>query len=206
MKKDITKMMLGAETLIAQSDNPRHIAILTNYRRHAMLEVSARFDEIFDPLMTVENPRYVTYTPGNCLVMNGEQEVKDNFYHQLMVYGASVMMLEDEHIAIGDWGFGSEYTSNDYISAELARIRGFDVDDDTSTYLHRHQVIMTWRYADDCRLIGEHVSMEAGGTIEKLAPENVITLAEAQEKLAPLIGPLPGRLGYNGLPLESVAA
>lgn len=28
MKKDITKMMIGAERLIAKSNNPRHIAIL----------------------------------------------------------------------------------------------------------------------------------------------------------------------------------
>ena len=50
MKKDITKMMIGAERLIAKSNNPRHIAILNNYRRHAMLEVCGRFDEIFDPV------------------------------------------------------------------------------------------------------------------------------------------------------------
>ena len=207
MKKDITTMMAAADRLIEQSTNTRHIAILKNYRRHAMLEVSGRFDEIFDPSMTIENPRYVSYLPdGNRLIMNGQEEVRAHFYHQFITYGASVMLLEDEHLAVADWGFGSEYISNDYINAEVARLRGFEVDDEDAMYLHRHGVVMTWRYDDDCRLIGEHVSMEPKGTLEKLAPEDVITVAEAKEKLAPLIGDPPPRLNKLGLPVEAVTA
>lgn len=207
MKKDITKMMIAAERIIEQTDNTRHIAILKNYRRHAMLEVSGRFEEIFHPNMTIENPRYVNYLPsGDRHIMNGVDEVKAHFYGQFIEYGASVMLLEDEHLAIADWGLGSEYMSNDYINAQVARLRGFDVDDDDAIYLHRHAVVMTWRYAEDCRLIGEHVSMETGGTLEKLAPEDVISVAEAKEKLGLLLGPVPPRLDWNGLPIESVAA
>lgn len=206
MKLDVTKVMQGAERLIEKTQNPRHLAILRNYRRHAMLEVSARFDEIFDPAMTIENPQYVNYTPTGCMILNGVDEVKTHFYGQLMEHGACVMILEDEAIAVDDWGMASEYTSNDYINATVARLRGFDVDDESATYLHRHRVVMTWRYSDDCRLIGENVAMELGGTIEKLAPEDVVTIAEAQEKLAPLIGPVPPRYDYNGRPLEQVSA
>jgi hypothetical protein len=206
VKKDITKMMQGAERLIAKSTNPRHIAILKNYRRHAMLEVCARFDEIFDPSMTIENPQYVQYTPTGCAILNGVDEVMRVFYGQLKDYGASVMILEDEAVAVDDWGLASEYTSNDYINAACARLRGFAVSDDKATYLHRHRVVMTWRYADDCRLIGENVSMEMGGTIEKLAPEDVVTVAEAKEKLGPLIGPPPPRFDYQGHPLKTAAA
>jgi len=206
MKKDVTKMMQGAERLMAKSNNPRHRAILANYRRHAMLEVSGRFDEIFDHSMTIEEPQYVTYTPTGCQILNGVEDVMRVFYGQFMEHGASVMILEDEAIAVDDWGLASEYISNDYISATVARLRGFEVDDDNATYLHRHRVVMTWRYSDDCRLIGENVSMEMGGTIEKLAPEDVVTVAEAHEKLAPLIGPNPPRYDYNGQPLAQVAA
>lgn len=206
MKLDITKVMQGAERLMEKTQNPRHLAILRNYRRHAMLEVSARFDEIFDPAMTIEVPQYVNYTPTGCMILNGIDEVKTHFYGQLMEHGACVMILEDEAIAVDDWGLASEYTSNDYINATVARLRGFEVDDDSATYLHRHRVVMTWRYGDDCRLIGENVAMELGGTIEKLAPEDVVTIAEAQEKLAPLIGPVPPRYDYNGRPLEQVSA
>lgn len=117
--------------------------------------------------------------------------MKTHFYGQFMEYGASVMILEDEAIAVDDWGLASEYTSNDYINAAVARLRGFEVDDENATYLHRHRVVMTRRYAEDCRLIGENVSMEQGGTIEKLAPEDVVTVAEANERLSAMIGPIP---------------
>ena len=206
MKKDVTKMMIGAERLMAKTTNPRHLAILSNYRRHAMLEVSGRFDEIFDSSMTVEEPQYVTYTPTGCQILDGVAEVKRVFYGQLMEHGASVMILEDEAIAVDDWGFASEYMSNDYINATVARLRGFTVDDDAATYLHRHRVVMTWRYSDDCRLIGENVSMEMGGTIEKLAPEDVVTVAEAHERLAPLIGAPPPRYDASGQPVAQGAA
>jgi hypothetical protein len=206
MKKDVTKMMAGAERLMEKTTNPRHLAILRNYRRHAMLEVSGRFDEIFDPSMTIETPQYVSYTPNGCQILDGVEDVMRVFYGQFMEHGASVMILENEAIAVDDWGLASEYISNDYINATVARLRGFDVDDDNATYLHRHRVIMTWRYSDDCRLIGENVSMEMGGTIEKLAPEDVVTVAEAHEKLGPLIGPNPPRFDRNGMPLEQVAA
>ena len=208
MKKDVTKMMAGAENLIAKSVNPRHIAILRNYRRHAMLEVSGLVDEIFAPEMTVENPRYVSYMPnGSRLIMNGMAEVKEHFYGQIIRYGANVMILEDEHIAVDDWGLASEYLSNDYINYRCALERGFDVKDENAMYLNRRAVIMTWRYSDDCRLIGEHVSFENGGTIEKLAPQDVVTVAEARRLLSPIWGPLPPRLDRSGRPLaESVSA
>jgi len=201
MKKDVTKMMQGAERLMAKTTNPRHLAILRNYRRHAMLEVAARFDEIFAPSMTIENPYYVNYTANGCQHLRGIDEVKKHFYGTLIEHGANVMILEDEVVAVDDWGLASEYTSNDYINSTVARLRGFEVDDDQATYLHRHRVVMTWRYSEDCRLIGENVAMELGGTLEKLAPEDVVTTAEAREKLAPLIGPEPPRFDHNGQPL-----
>lgn len=202
MKLDVTKMMIGAETLISQIENPRHIAILKNYRRHAMLEVAGFFDEIFHPNMTVENPRYVAGFGPEWLVLDGETDVKGTFYADMIERGAAVMILEDEHLAVADWGLASEYISNDYLNYIAARERGFDVPEDDTMYLHNRRVIMTWRYSDDCRLIGEHVSFEPGGTLTPLAPEDVVTTKEATERLSPLIGPLPPRYDYNGQPLE----
>lgn len=207
MKLDVTTMMRGAETLLETTSNPRHRAILTNYRRHAMLEVSNRIPEIFTPEMTVEHPRYVQYlADGTRLISDGIEAVTENFYGHLIKFGSNVMILEDEHIAVADWGFGSEYMSNDFITGTAARTRGFDVDDLDAMYLHRHAVIMTWRYSEDCRLIGEHVAKESAGDIRKLAPEEVVTVAEAERLLAPLIGPPPPRYDRHARPIESARA
>jgi hypothetical protein len=206
MKRDVTTMMAGAERLLETIENPRHRAILRNYRRHAMLEVSNRIDEIFSPEMTVEHPVYVQYRPdGTRAVLDGKAAVIEVFYGHLIKYGANVMILEDEHIAVADWGFASEYMSNDYITGDTARARGFDVDDLSAMYVHQHAVIMTWRYSDDCRLIGENVAKESAGTLSLLAPDEIITIAEAHRALAPLIGPPPPRYDYHGNPLPTVA-
>ena len=44
--------------LLRTVEDPRHRAILSNYRRHALLEVSGRYEEILTPAMTISNPVY----------------------------------------------------------------------------------------------------------------------------------------------------
>ena len=52
----ITKLKLAADRLLAMLTDRRHIAMTRNYRRHEVLKVSGRDEEILIPLMTVESP------------------------------------------------------------------------------------------------------------------------------------------------------
>ncbi|MGB0922102.1 MAG: hypothetical protein ACPG1C_12395 [Alphaproteobacteria bacterium] len=54
MKPDIRLLTLAADTLLKTVTNLRHRKIIENYRRHAMLEVSGQYKEIFAPEMTSE--------------------------------------------------------------------------------------------------------------------------------------------------------
>jgi hypothetical protein len=57
-KLDITMLTRAADETLAVTENPRHRQILENYRRHAILETTGRWQEIFTPEMTVEHPVY----------------------------------------------------------------------------------------------------------------------------------------------------
>ena len=71
MKYDIRRLTLAADNLLETNTNPRHRRILSNYRRHAMLEVSGRYEEIFTPEMTVEHPFYRISSADGVLELDG---------------------------------------------------------------------------------------------------------------------------------------
>ena len=160
--------------------------------------MSGRWTEIFDPEMTVEHPVYRITEGGRSLLLDGREEVQE-FYRGMTEAGASVMILEDEQIAVADWGFASESIFNHYASGEFLIASGEDVDDPDASYLLRHRLAMIWHYDKRARMIGEHVYEDATSReIRKLAPEDVVTPEEAREALAPLIRPLPNLLAEVG--------
>ena len=76
MKIDITKLTLAADRLLATLTNRRHVAMVSNYRRHAMLEVSGRYEEILIPGMTVEEPEYWSHTVGGSANFKGMKAIR----------------------------------------------------------------------------------------------------------------------------------
>ena len=76
MKHDIRRLTQAADTLLKTATNPRHRQILSNYRRHAMLEVSRRYKEIFTPEMTVEDPFYRITSADGVLEFHGLEAVR----------------------------------------------------------------------------------------------------------------------------------
>jgi hypothetical protein len=198
-KLDITQVTLAVDRSLEVTENPRHRQILENYRRHGLLEVSGRWPEIFDPEMTVEHPVYRITEGGRSLLLDGREQVQE-FYRGMSEAGNLVMILEDEEIAVADWGFASESIFNHYTPGRVLIEGGDDVDDPDAWYLLRHRLAMVWHYDDRARMIGEHVYEDATSReIVKLGPEDVVTREEARETLAPMIRPLPDLLGSVGI-------
>ena len=199
-KLDVTTTTLAIDRLLEVTEDPRHRQILENYRRHALLEVSGRWPEILEPEMTVEHPVYRINEGGRSMVIDGREQLAE-FYGGMTEAGASVMVLEDERIAVADWGFGSESIFNHYAPGIFLIASGEEVDDPDACYMLRHRLAMVWHYDERARLIGEHVYEDANlREITKLAPEDVVTPEEARDALAPLIRPLPSLLDPTGSP------
>ena len=55
---DITKQNVAVEKVLERTTNPRHRHLLQAYLRHRYLESAGRWEEIFDPAMTVDHPIY----------------------------------------------------------------------------------------------------------------------------------------------------
>jgi len=181
---DITRITAATDELLRTTENPRHRAILSNYRRHALLEVSGRYEEILTPDMTVEHPVYRLTEGPQTIVLDGHREVHD-FYASLCGAGANVMGPAEEQLVVADWGFASECMFHHFMPGRL--LAGTeDIDDPDAIYVVKHILAFHWPYDERGRLIGEHVYEDtASRTVEKVAPEDVVTPEMAREALAP---------------------
>jgi hypothetical protein len=183
MKRDPRILTRAAETLIPKLNDPKHRAILQNYRLHALLEVSGRWREIFVPGMSVDRP---LYRIGGTSQLEGPEV--HSLYQSLVDKGTSIMILEPETLVVGDWGFASEAKYHTYITGETARARGHADADPAKKYVEAYWICMMWPYDDQARMIGEHTYTGAGRPeLQECPDEEFIDLAEVGAAYAPLI-------------------
>ncbi|OKH73787.1 hypothetical protein EB72_17955 [Mycobacterium sp. SWH-M1] len=188
-KLDITTQVRGIDAFLATLDNPLHRLIIENYRRHAIFEITGYKEQIFTPDMTVEHPVYYLNSGGFSVTLNGIDEVT-GFYSSLEERQSTVMVVEDEKLAVADWGFASEAVFNSYMPGTQVAPE-LDADPD-KLYIHRQVLAMIWPYDERGRMIGEHVfEHRDGAELIEISPGDYITLEEAREKLLPLQRPLP---------------
>jgi hypothetical protein len=185
----LEKTFHNTDALLARTTDGRHRKILINWRRHACLEVMGRYEEILAPDMTVPHPIYHLHGSGTTTVLDGMAEVAD-FYRRMAESGACVMGMTDDRIAVNDWGFAIESTFLHYYPGKVLVAGGVHVDDEDATYLGTYPQAMVWSYTPDGLMIGENV-YNGARTITKLAPEDVITPAEAVEILTPVLAATP---------------
>jgi len=197
-KLDLMQLTVAADELLEVTENPLQRQILEVYRRHVLLEVAGRWEEIFAPDMIVEHPIYRINAAislndaGATEVFDGMREVKA-FYEALMENGAPVMTVEQQSLAVADWGYANECILHHQVPGAALLGMGVDVDDPQAFYVQSYYIVAVWHHDSRGRLIGEHLYEAKPGsrTVVKLAPEDVISQQEARAVLDPLIRPLP---------------
>ena len=98
---DITTTNAAIERLLERTENPRHRFLLRTYHRHRYLEIAGRYEEIFVPEMTVDEPVYRFYTGGVPLTLSGRDAIKD-LYALWTRTAECIFYAEDEQLAVGD--------------------------------------------------------------------------------------------------------
>lgn len=190
-KLDITTQTRNIDKFLETLDNPRHRRIIANYRRHAIFEITGHKELIFTPEMTVDHPVYYLNANGLSLTLDGREQVLA-FYSSLEEREATVMVVEDENLAVADWGFTSEAWFNSYMPGSLVP-ENWDADPD-KLYILRQLIAMNWPYDEHGRMRGEHVYEHADlAELTEIGEDEFITLAEARAKLLPLQQDLPAR-------------
>jgi hypothetical protein len=186
---EVVNVMKAADDLLEVTENPRHRAILENYRYHAVLEISGKWDQILTTDLMVPEPHYRIMGPKGTDVFNGMDEVA-TFYRAFIEAGTNVFgaVDESEKIAVADWGFASESVFGHMLPGQLVLEDGIEVDDPEASYLVTHRLAMFWPYDGDAKLIGEFVYDDLGSyEVEKVDPADVVTPQMAAEALAPLL-------------------
>jgi len=184
---DVRNLVTEPDALLAVTENPRHRAILLNFRRHALLEVSGRWEEILRPEMIVDDPYYRINENGESVHLRGKADISA-FYAGLTKAGLNVFGPIRENIAVADWGLAIESFFGNHVPGRVLRDQGEDIDDPDGHYQLTHYMASFWPYDADCRLIGEHIYEDTGSRrIEKMDAADVITPQRARELLAPLL-------------------
>ncbi|ULE31813.1 hypothetical protein [Mycobacterium sp. IDR2000157661] len=188
---DITQTNRAVERLIETTDNPRHRYLLHAYNRHRYLEMAGRYQEIFAPDMTVEDPVYHFTMLGKTLTLEGAEAVKA-VYHEWSASAQCIFYAEDEKLAVSDHMIVSTALIYQQTPGHVLAAEGVAVDPD-DYYLVKTAEHMIWPYDDRGRLIGEDV-WEYDDTVREiipLHPADVLNAEQSAKLLDPLIKPLP---------------
>jgi hypothetical protein len=189
---DITKTNVAVERELDKTQSPWHRYLLTAYNRHRYLEMAGRYDEIFIPEMTVEEPVYRFALVGlPAFKLDGRDQVVA-MYSSWADTSQSVFYAENETLAVGDNMIVTRaILYQQQLGSEL-RQRGIDVEED-AMYLMKANIAMIWPYDDRGRMVGEDVWEydDADRDFIKLDPADVLSTKQAAELLAPFIKPLP---------------
>jgi hypothetical protein len=201
---DITKTNIAVEQLIATTDNPRHLYLLHAYNRHRYLEMAGRYEEIFEPEMTVEHPVYHFNMLGQKIVLDGAEAVQQ-VYREWSRTAQCIFYVDDEKLAVSDQMIVSTSTMYQQYPGSILAADGLPVDPD-ATYLVKSAEHMIWPYDDQGRLIGEDVWEydESVREIIPLDPSAVLTAEQSGELLAPLIKPLPTNNPFTAVPAAAL--
>ncbi|WP_280180846.1 hypothetical protein [Nocardia farcinica] len=197
-EEELVHMMDDIDALIEKQTVPLYRKILINYRRHALLEVSGRYDELLQPEMTVAHPRYRIFEGGQGVILDGMDQVR-GFYRSLAELDMLVMWTGRQRIAVGDHGFAGEAEFSQFVPGKMLGDNVFTSMDDAAAktdsgydpdayYLVRRTLAFVWPYDETGRMVGEHVYEDTNSkTVTRVDTAEVITGARAAELLAPLI-------------------
>ncbi len=143
-------------------------------------------EELMAPEMMAPHPQYRISDEAGRRVYDGWDAVR-GLYEGMKSIGATFFRKMEESIAVADWGFSNEQFYFQYMSGAEARRRGCDIDDVEATYAAGRWTSMHWHYTPDARLIGEHIFKAPFEVVQKVPGDQLLTLAEVRETLAPII-------------------
>lgn len=208
---EFVQMMDDIDELIEATADPRHRKILINYRRHGLLEVAGRYEELLQPEMTVRHPHYRLFEGGEGVIIDGMEAVSA-FYKSLAELDMLVMWTGRQKMAVADWGFAGEAQFSQFVPGKMlgdnvfAEVGSEGAEgekenespyDPEKWYLVRRTLAFVWPYDEEARMIGEHVYEDAESkVVTEVDESDVISGERAAELLNPIIDkyPLPATI------------
>jgi hypothetical protein len=185
---DVTHWPLRVEEYLRRTENPLHRAMLKNYYRHLLLELSGYWDRIIVPELTVDEPVYRVADHGSVAVLKGKEAV-ENFYRETYEARVNVMGARTMNMCVEDFGVVTEAYWAHVVPGQYLVDQGHDTEADVDAhYLMNYHIFQVFAYTTDAKLIGERIYADSASySYERLAPEDVVTPEDARAALAPLL-------------------
>lgn len=172
---DPSKMVAQIDAKIAKTSNPRHRAMLENFREHAMAEVSGVDVETIMRTQVAE-PQYHFWGMGN-----GDHGPKGGaavraHYQRLIDLGFYRLQHDLERIVVDDNHIFLDGELHMVWSGRALRSVGVEVDDPAADYLYSYRAANVFSYDDEGNCIGEDAYSDGAPRLDrvrKLSPEEV---------------------------------
>jgi hypothetical protein len=178
MKIDPMRSLGPIDDLIARTTNPRHQAMLQNFRTHIIAEVTGDLETIMSTL--VPEPVYHTYSTGSPPGGPVGQQQTRAFYQNMFDHGYNVLEKEIDRIYVcDDYIFNDGWMYTVFPGRELAA-RGLPVDAD-GWYLYTNRTAAVLPYVGegaDVLMAGEDVYTLGAPVMDRLQPLTVDELPD----------------------------
>jgi hypothetical protein len=190
MRHDMTKALAAVEERIPTLASPYHRAILETYRRHVLLELSGRMEEIMAPEIMVEHPIYHIRRGDGYETLDGREAVL-GMYNSLGDVGANVAFMENLGVAVADGMLFTESLTNYYLPGYHAKSLGYEVDDVDAIYLEKRWGIIRWGFDEQARVSSEDIYRVKPHEFHKCTEEDSWRPEEVREFVAPMVDKYP---------------
>jgi len=187
-KFDVTEWPRQVELFLTRTQNPLHRAILKNYFRHLLLEVSGYWDQIIVPELTIDEPMYRVGDRREMEVLSGKAAV-EGFYRRAFETRQNVMGARTMNMGVEDYGVTTEAVWTHVVPGVCLKEHVIDADPHAH-YLMTHHLFQIFSYTRGTKpkLISERIYDDPESySYVKLAPADVVTPEMAREQLAPFL-------------------
>lgn len=153
---------------IASTSNPRHRALLNNFREHLVAEVSGHVDAI----MKTQHPEPLYHFYGAGLGDTGPKGGKAvrDFYQNIMAQGYNKLRYDIDRFIIDDHALFHEGDMHIVFPADAVRAMGIEVSSDASHYVYSYRQAAIFHYDDEGVCTGEDTYSDGGPSAERIRP------------------------------------
>ncbi len=166
------------DAFIARTSDPRHLAILENFKEHLLAEIAGDVDAIM--ATQCAEPRYHFYGAGTGDTgPKGQQEVRA-FYENIFEQGYNKLRYDTDRFIVQDHALFHEGDMHIVFPGRALVAMGIPVDDEDAHYVYSYRQAAVFHYDADGVCTGEDTYSD--GT---LTPDRIRKLTEAEVATLP---------------------
>ena len=140
------------EVRLATTTDPRHRQMLQVVIDHGKAEAAGDVDALVDSLSA--DPEYRFWSQGRDVGPKGRAEIR-SFYDNFVASGAGFFESRKLRIVVDDDTIVTENAMRAIVSGNLARARGYAIDDLDGHYFVTNRTVILWVFDEFCALVGE---------------------------------------------------